>query len=303
MLLLIDGAALVVSLASGEVLHERALPVALDSARLVTERFNKDQGVVVASTGIVRAPPGDNVPSGGTVAALQVASGEVIGSRDIPHDDCVYAASTSRPSPLVVQWGRGPECEDPTVLALTNGGRFQPTTVIAAPPGTDGPECEACYRSRVVADDELSVLSMRWGEEGALEAQSDLVTLDAHGSVRWRASETIGGGTALAGELGVVALTDSGATIVGTPTSSWYRLSSADGTPLSAAHVIQYDDADLVVSDGQRIYISSDRLTVRATEDLSLVGSLEPFSGDALFPTAGHLIVYDRDNHRLTALD
>jgi hypothetical protein len=60
--------------------------------------------------------------------------------------------------------------------------------------------------------------------------------------------------------------------------------------------------ADGTVSDGVRIYVASDRLTVRATEDLSLVASLEPFSWDALFPTAGRLIVYDRDNHRLTAL-
>jgi hypothetical protein len=296
-LVLSGSSALVLGIEDGSELLARQLPFTMDApgvtsggGQLVGARYTDgpgDKGPIVAtgSAAVVAAYP--------TLAVIDVSSGELVGSATESPSECNrtrYAAASSTPSPVIVEWGLsigGGECGNPTLLAVGDDGRIEPVAEI--PPPSDRSIAQGCYAfdcgTLMVAGDTIVLLNQWATTSGSVAAE--FVAVSRRGEIRWR--EPVDHTADLPA---LVAVTESG--VITQSEEEWRLLSLTDGTEL-ARRPTREERSEGSTTDGERLYTAGiDGLIVRSVDDLVVVGTSDPFPRlERMFAGSGVLVVLD----------
>jgi outer membrane protein assembly factor BamB len=312
-LLVDDDAAVVLDLADGEEVAIRRLPDLHGCGQMTDDptgdTLEHEGAVVVGTSAVMRcAGVGDDEDDEDDkrLVVLEVSTGRVLNSTDVPDDMCFHATPTASTPVPVVQWGSGCDLD---LLVPDGSGGFDETPIDLPPLAGASPGC-GCDVLHVVARDDTIVLALSFRTAAGDEA-GEIVAVDtATGELRWRTAVAAWtGDTWLEQQQPVLeAVTEQG--VVAVWDRQWRLLSSVDGRELARQPVAGDNPVETQVvstTDSERIYSYAGasggaRLVVRRVDDLSLIGMVESLPHSAgtdqeLIHAPGRLIVYDGGDH------
>lgn len=262
--LLAADALLVLNLEDGE----RVAAHDVSSGR-VTGVFDQDGHLALVST----LPSNEDPWDPGHVAVLDLSTGETVASQAIPDEGCTYEMAADHGPPVVLRWGSGRTCSEPTLFRVGPAEQLERLVTVDGPSGTWAGCDSACNGSNLQGNAQNAVLALKWNPTDASSAPIHQL-VGIHGRREaWRTPATG------APPQGPVLVTIDQEAVVAQWAGQWHRISHQDGSELAVAAATATDDlaattSEPAVVDGQAYTADCGHLVIRDLHRLTVIADL-----------------------------